>query len=114
MPIVNSHTEWDPLEEVIVGRVEGATIPDWHVSGKAVWPEKWWPMFKSDTGKLFPQDLIEGGKQLAGRGVPGTVCTSPQMGTLAGARAPSGPRAAHACAPPTLTPGLQLPPSAAQ
>lgn len=24
---VSSHNEWDPLEEVIVGRVEGATIP---------------------------------------------------------------------------------------
>jgi hypothetical protein len=34
--IVNSHNEFDPLEEVIVGRVEGSTIPEWHVSGKAV------------------------------------------------------------------------------
>ncbi|MFD5232519.1 amidinotransferase, partial [Streptomyces qaidamensis] len=24
---VRSHTEWDPLEEIIVGRLEGATIP---------------------------------------------------------------------------------------
>lgn len=24
---VNSHNEWDLLEEVIVGRVEGATVP---------------------------------------------------------------------------------------
>jgi glycine amidinotransferase len=27
---VNSHNEWDPLEEVIVGRLEGATIPSDH------------------------------------------------------------------------------------
>ncbi|MFG2026082.1 amidinotransferase [Streptomyces sp. NPDC048825] len=27
---VNSHNEWDPLEEVIVGRLEGATIPSHH------------------------------------------------------------------------------------
>jgi glycine amidinotransferase len=27
---VNSHNEWDPLEEVIVGRLEGATIPGNH------------------------------------------------------------------------------------
>ena len=27
---VNSHNEWDPLEEVIVGRLEGATIPPNH------------------------------------------------------------------------------------
>jgi glycine amidinotransferase len=24
---VNSHNEWDPLEEIIVGRLEGATMP---------------------------------------------------------------------------------------
>jgi glycine amidinotransferase len=24
---VRSHNEWDPLEEIIVGRLEGATIP---------------------------------------------------------------------------------------
>ncbi|MDQ1050949.1 hypothetical protein QFZ76_009185 [Streptomyces sp. V4I2] len=27
---VNSHNEWDPLEEVIVGRLDGATIPSGH------------------------------------------------------------------------------------
>lgn len=27
---VNSHNEWDPLEEVVVGRLEGATIPTNH------------------------------------------------------------------------------------
>ena len=29
---VNSYNEWDPLEEVIVGRLEGATIPSPHIS----------------------------------------------------------------------------------
>jgi glycine amidinotransferase len=29
---VSSYNEWDPLEEVIVGRLEGATIPSPHVS----------------------------------------------------------------------------------
>jgi hypothetical protein len=27
---VNSHNEWDPLEEIIVGRLEGATMPSDH------------------------------------------------------------------------------------
>ena len=27
---VSTHNEWDPLEEVIVGRLEGATIPSGH------------------------------------------------------------------------------------
>ena len=29
-----SHNEWDPLEEVIVGRVEGATVPPFTVEVK--------------------------------------------------------------------------------
>lgn len=59
--VVNSHTEWDPLEEVIVGRVEGATIPEWHVSGQAVWPAKHWDMYKSRSGQPFPRELAKRG-----------------------------------------------------
>ena len=29
---VNAYTEWDPLDEVIVGRLEGSTIPGGHPS----------------------------------------------------------------------------------
>lgn len=61
--IVNSHTEWDPLEEVIVGRVDGATIPEWHVSGKAVWPSKHWDMYKNKAGQPFPPELMQGGER---------------------------------------------------
>jgi hypothetical protein len=60
--VVNSHNEFDPLEEVIVGRVEGSTIPEWHVSGKAVWPERVWDMYKTKSGKPFPKELMENGK----------------------------------------------------
>lgn len=60
-PIVNSHNEFDPLEEVIVGKVEGATIPEWHVSGKAVWPERWWDMYKTQSGQSFPPEMINKG-----------------------------------------------------
>jgi len=28
-PVVNTHNEWDPLEEIIVGVVDGAMIPPW-------------------------------------------------------------------------------------
>ncbi len=59
--IVNSHNEFDPLEEVIVGRVEGSTIPEWHVSGKAVWPSKYWDMYKNEAGKPFPADIVNNG-----------------------------------------------------
>eukprot|EP01036_Dinobryon_divergens_P038648 gene38648-50758_t len=57
--VVNSHSEFDPLEEIIVGKIEGATVPEWHVSGKAVIPERNWDFFKSQGGKSFPKDLME-------------------------------------------------------
>ena len=37
-PIVNSHNEWDPLEEVIVGSLDGAVNPAWEVALQAVTP----------------------------------------------------------------------------
>lgn len=55
---VNSHNEFDPLREVIVGCVADATIPEWHVSGKAVWPSKHWDMFRNNAGKSFPAELM--------------------------------------------------------
>ena len=61
--VVNSHNEFDPLEEVIVGRVDGATIPEWHVSGKAVWPTKHWDMYKTQSGKPFPAWLMKKGAE---------------------------------------------------
>jgi len=44
---------------VIVGRIEGATIPQWHVSGKAVWPKKHWDMYRRKSGQPFPSKLME-------------------------------------------------------
>ena len=32
MGVVNSWNEWDPLEEIIVGRLDGAAIPPYHVT----------------------------------------------------------------------------------
>ena len=46
-----------------MGRVECATIPEWHVSGKAVWPERWWDMYKTKAGKPFPAELIQAGSK---------------------------------------------------
>ena len=57
--VVNSNNEFDPLEEVIVGRIEGATIPQWHVSGKAVWPKRHWDMYRNKSGHPFPSNLME-------------------------------------------------------
>jgi len=48
---VNSHNEWDPLEDVIVGRLEGAVIPSNHpvvtsnIPGLAARPRRWSRVF---------------------------------------------------------------------
>lgn len=58
--IVWSCNEWDPLEEVIVGRVEGAIVPSWDdVAVKAIVPDhaKWF--FEKYGGKPFPQEMID-------------------------------------------------------
>ena len=43
---------------MIVGSVQGATLPEWHVSGKAVWPSKYWDMYKTQSGQQFPAELM--------------------------------------------------------
>merc|ERR1712038_521701 len=50
--------EWDPLEEVIVGRVEGATVPDFTVEVKANTYEKNWDFFTEHGGKSFPAEHL--------------------------------------------------------
>ncbi|XP_019622608.1 PREDICTED: glycine amidinotransferase, mitochondrial-like isoform X1 [Branchiostoma belcheri] len=53
---VCSYNEWDPLEEVIVGRVEGACVPPFTVEVKANTYEKNWSFFVKNGGKPFPND----------------------------------------------------------
>lgn len=59
LPVVSSHTEWDPLEEVIVGVADGATVPSWHVTLKSTMPRKHWGFFQEHGGKPFPQDMVD-------------------------------------------------------
>lgn len=58
VPMVNSFNEWDLLEEVIVGRVEGAAVPAWHPTLKATMPKEQWDFFREQGGKPFPPELI--------------------------------------------------------
>src|SRR5689334_3971346 len=37
-PVVNSHNEWDPLEEVIVGRIDDWTVMPWEPAFEAIVP----------------------------------------------------------------------------
>src|SRR3989344_9337664 len=56
---VRSYNEWDPLEEVVVGVVEGATVPPWDVATKATMPAHAAWFFKKYGGKPFPKKMIE-------------------------------------------------------
>jgi glycine amidinotransferase len=55
---VNSFNEWDPLEEVIVGIVDGATVPPSHIALKATLPEDQHDFFRKNAGKPFPAERI--------------------------------------------------------
>jgi glycine amidinotransferase len=57
-PIVSSYNEWDPLEEVVVGVVDHACIPAWHVALKATMPPSQWQFFRDNGGKPFPENQI--------------------------------------------------------
>lgn len=50
--------EWDPLEEVIVGRVEGATVPPFSVEVKANTYEQHWKFFNKYGGQPFPEEHL--------------------------------------------------------
>lgn len=61
-----SCNEWDPLEEVVVGRLEGATFPDWptinrHTVGVGEWSEI--EHKAGGAGKRYPQAMIEAGQR---------------------------------------------------
>jgi len=56
---VCSYNEWDPLEEVIVGRVEGAHIPPMTMEVKANTNEQWWNFFRKNSGKSFPLHHVQ-------------------------------------------------------
>ena len=52
---VNSYNEWDPLEEIIVGRLEGATIPPGHVTVTYNVPRPVGQLVKLFGGLRYPE-----------------------------------------------------------
>lgn len=54
-----SCNEWDPLEEIIVGSVEGAIVPVWNPALESTTPDhaKWF--FDKYGGQPFPDEMIE-------------------------------------------------------
>jgi glycine amidinotransferase len=59
LPVVNSYNEWDTLQEVIVGRVEGSVIPQFEANVKVDSPPRYWNFFQQYGGQPFPEDLVE-------------------------------------------------------
>uniref|UniRef100_A0A452IR14 Glycine amidinotransferase n=1 Tax=Gopherus agassizii TaxID=38772 RepID=A0A452IR14_9SAUR len=56
---VCSYNEWDPLEEVIVGRAENACVPPFSVEVKANTYEKNWEFYQKFGGQSFPRDHLK-------------------------------------------------------
>lgn len=55
---VNSHTEWDTLEEVVVGSIDGGVFPSWQDIMKATMPESAWTLFQEKGGQPFPREHV--------------------------------------------------------
>lgn len=60
---VCNYNEWDPLEEVIVGILDNAMIPPWHITMKPTMPEKMHDTYKQQGNSPFPSELIELGQK---------------------------------------------------
>lgn len=55
---VNSYNGWDPLEEVIVGRIDGSTVPPAHVSVTFNIPRKAALLLRFFGGRRYPSFLM--------------------------------------------------------
>ncbi|HYZ41340.1 MAG TPA: hypothetical protein VE687_12055, partial [Stellaceae bacterium] len=55
---VNSWNEWDPLEEVIVGRLDGAVVPPYHVSVTYNRPHSTSWLHRLTAGRRYPQWMV--------------------------------------------------------
>jgi len=56
---VMAWNEWDPLEEIIVGRPENAHVPPFTVEVKANTYETYWDFYKKYGGGPFPPEHLE-------------------------------------------------------
>ena len=56
---VCSYNEWDPLEEVIVGRAENACVPKLTIEVKSNTYEKYWDFYKKygGGGHISPKNI---------------------------------------------------------
>jgi glycine amidinotransferase len=59
IPVVNAFNEWDHLEEVIVGIVDYATVPSWHVTLQATMPEHQRSFYCQFGSQSFPTEQLK-------------------------------------------------------
>jgi hypothetical protein len=55
---VSSWNEWDPLEEVIVGRLDGAVVPPFHVSVTYNRPHATSWLHRLTAGRRYPHWMV--------------------------------------------------------
>ncbi len=60
---VEVYTEWDPLEEVIVGIMDDIRVPDWDTGLKAIIPKETSGFFREYSGQRFPEELVVKARQ---------------------------------------------------
>ena len=62
---VSSFTEWDPLEEVIVGHVDEAMLPSWNRINRITYPPGIWtaPELRDGGGRPYPAARVEAARQ---------------------------------------------------
>lgn len=56
---VRTYTEWDPLEEVIVGTMHGAAVPQWDLPVEATMPDEYAGLFRDRAGEPWPRAHAE-------------------------------------------------------
>jgi len=63
---VNSYSEWDPLEEVIVGVIDEAVFPSWNTINEVTVPPSEWDTIETivgEGGSPYPPELIAAAKR---------------------------------------------------
>lgn len=63
---VNSHNEWDPLEEVVIGSLDGAMFPAWNTINVATAPPGEWVAAEERVGgggSPYPAALVEAARR---------------------------------------------------
>jgi glycine amidinotransferase len=62
-PAVCSYNEWDPLEEVIVGTIEGVTIPPLTHEMKVMVRRDYWDFYRAHAGEPYPEHQVRAGSK---------------------------------------------------